>query len=71
MSKRKPVAHIVFENHRDEFVIIADAPVEVLVVDHAWPDRDEPRHVLVKPTVRPAEVERQFKSSQRRNRVQQ
>jgi hypothetical protein len=59
MSKRKPVARIVFENHRDEFVITADAPVEVLVVDHTW-DRDEPRRVLHRPAVRRTEVRREF-----------
>ena len=60
MSKRKPVARIVFENYRDEFVIIANAPVEVLVVDHTWPDRDEPRRVLHRPSVQPAGVTREF-----------
>jgi hypothetical protein len=58
MSKRKPVARIVFENYRDEFVITADAPVEVLVVDHTWPE--QPRRVLHRPCVRSADVAREF-----------
>ena len=59
MSKRKPVARIVFENYRDEFVIIADAPVEVLVVDHTW-EGDKPRRMLHRPSVRHAQVTREF-----------
>jgi len=58
MSKRNPVARIVFENHRDEYVITADAPVEVLVVDHTWPD--QPRRVLRHPLVCCADVTREF-----------
>jgi len=58
MSKRKPVAHIVFENYRDEFVITADAPVEVLVVDHTWPD--QPRRSFHRPSVRSEEIRREF-----------
>jgi hypothetical protein len=58
MSRRKPVARIVFENYRDEFVIIADAPVEVLVVDHAWPH--QPRRTLHRPSVQREEVRRKF-----------
>jgi hypothetical protein len=54
------VARVVFENYRDEFVITADAPVEVLVVDHTWPDRDEPRRTLHHPPVRSEEVRRKF-----------
>jgi len=59
MSRRKPVARIVFENYRDEFVITADAPVDVLVLDHTW-DRDEPRRSFHRPTVRHADVAREF-----------
>jgi hypothetical protein len=59
MSKRKPVARIVFENYRDEFVITADAPVEVLVVDHTW-EHDGPRRVLHHPPVCCADVTREF-----------
>jgi hypothetical protein len=67
MSKRKPVARIVFENYRDEFVIIADAHVEVLVVDHTWPD--QPRRVLHRPSVQPAAVTREFeKLREKKNR---
>ena len=67
MSKRKPVARIVFENYRDEFVITADAPVEVLVVDHTWPD--QPRRVLQRPCVQPAAVAREFeKLREKKNR---
>ena len=58
MSKRKSVARIVFENHRDEFAIMADAPVDVLVVDHTWPEK--PRRVLHRPSIRPADVTREF-----------
>ena len=58
MSRRKPVARIVFENYRDEFVITADAPVEVLVVDHTWPD--QPRRVLHRPLVQPVNVTQEF-----------
>jgi hypothetical protein len=65
---KKPVARIVFENFRDEFVITSDACVQVLVVDHTWPDCDEPHRVLHRPTIRPNEVEQQFKSTKRRNR---
>jgi hypothetical protein len=59
MTKRKPVARIVFENYRDEFVIMADAPVEVLVVDHTW-ESDKPRRVLHRPCVQPMGVTRAF-----------
>ena len=59
MTKRKPVARIVFENYRDEFVITADAPVEVLVVDHTW-EHDGPRRVLHRPCVQPVDVTREF-----------
>jgi hypothetical protein len=59
MRKRKPVARIVFENFRDEFVITADAPVEVLVVDHTW-EGDEPRRVLHRPCVQRVGVTREF-----------
>ena len=58
MSKRKAVARIVFENYRDEFVITADAPVEVLVVDHTWPE--QPRRAIHRPSVRSEEVRREF-----------
>jgi len=59
MSKRRPVARIVVENHRDEYVIIADAPVEVLVVDHTW-ESDKPRRTLHRPPVQREEVRREF-----------
>lgn len=59
MSKRKPVARIVFENYRDEFVITADAPVEVLVVDHTW-ESDKPRRTRHRPCVRSADVAKEF-----------
>jgi hypothetical protein len=59
MSKRKPVAHIVFENYRNEFVITADAPVEVLVVDHSW-DRGEPRRTIHHPVIQRKTVSREF-----------
>jgi len=63
---KKPVARIVFENYRDEFVITADACVQVLVVDHTWPDCEKPHCVLHRATIRPNEVEQQFKLTRRR-----
>ena len=55
---KKPVARIVFEHFRDEFVITADAPVQVLVVDHTWPNH--PRQTLHRPSVQSEEVRREF-----------
>lgn len=54
---KKPVARIVFENYRDEFVIISDALVEVLVVDHTL---DNPRRTLHRPFVRQKDVAKEF-----------
>jgi hypothetical protein len=64
---KKPVARIVFEHYRDEFVIIADAAVEVLVVDHTWPD--QPRRVLHRPCVQPAGVTKEFAKLRRPRRT--
>jgi hypothetical protein len=58
MTKKKPSARIVFEQHRDEYAIMSDVPVEVLVVDHTWPDG--PRRVLNRPVVRAKDVEKEF-----------
>jgi hypothetical protein len=55
---KKPAARIVFEQYRDEFVITADAPVQVLVIDHTWPDK--PRRVLHHPVVSRKDVDKEF-----------
>jgi hypothetical protein len=64
MSKRKPVARIVFEQYRDEYVITADAPVDVLVIDHTWPDK--PHRVLHHPAVSRNTVDKQFSELRKR-----
>jgi hypothetical protein len=58
MSKRKPVARVVLEHYRDEYVITADAPVEVLVIDHTWPDK--PHRTLHHPPVSRNTVDKEF-----------